>query len=216
MKIKSFSSSSPLFPRTVFSAEHPVIFLCSQHAFLMSNMMRSLIFESTPVTKEQACDEGSVFESSVAFEFGGRDYTVASVLDSGGRFSVYTFVQTGKGVRLISPSRELEDILVQGAGGNVFPDGHTPPMTSHKGYSHRLIDSFCQFLEKQRELTEKGDVRPIFIYNFFDRIDLSFDTRPFIDELVCLDRQVFISVCGNYPEDRMRHERVQIVRINTP
>ena len=66
-------------------------------------------------------------------------------------------------------------------------------------------------LFKNADITPCDDDRPIFIYDYFDRLDEAIDITPVLDKLSSLDRQVFISVCPSYPE--IKHEKVQMVRI---
>ena len=66
-------------------------------------------------------------------------------------------------------------------------------------------------LIKTANITSRDDDRPIFIYDYFDRLDEAFDITSILDKLASLGRQVFISVCSGCPE--IKHEKVQIVRI---
>lgn len=66
-------------------------------------------------------------------------------------------------------------------------------------------------LIKTADISSCEDDRPIFIYDYFDRLDVAIDITPVLNELASLDRQVFISVCSIYPE--IKHEKVQLVRI---
>ncbi len=66
-------------------------------------------------------------------------------------------------------------------------------------------------LIKTADISSCEDDRPIFIYDYFDRLDEAIDITPVLDELASLGRQVFISVCAGYPE--IKHEKVQMVRI---
>ena len=73
------------------------------------------------------------------------------------------------------------------------------------------IENFKRFIEIARVETEKGDIRPIYVFNFFERLDEATDIEPFIDLLVSLGRQVFIDV-GNYPIERFeKYRKVRIV-----
>ena len=75
----------------------------------------------------------------------------------------------------------------------------------------RNIEQFKGFIENLREETKKGDVRPIFVFNFFERLDEATDIAPFVDLLASLGRQVFVGV-GNYPIERFEKcTKVQIV-----
>ena len=80
------------------------------------------------------------------------------------------------------------------------------------GESDYQIANFKKFLEIAKEETEKGDNRPIYIFNFFERIDEAVDVSPFLDELASLGRQVFVSVTANYPSEKLTHKSVQIFK----
>jgi hypothetical protein len=73
------------------------------------------------------------------------------------------------------------------------------------------IENFKRFIEIAREETEKGDVRPIYVFNFFERLDEATDISPFIDLLASLGRQVFVGVSNTYPFERLEYDRVQVV-----
>ena len=63
------------------------------------------------------------------------------------------------------------------------------------------IANFKRFIEIVREETLKGDYRPIYVFNYFERLDEATDISPFIDLLVHLGREVFIDV-GSCPVER--------------
>ena len=64
---------------------------------------------------------------------------------------------------------------------------------------------------KTADISSCKDDRPIFIYDYFDRLDEAIDITPILDKLASLGRQVFIPVCSGYPE--IKHEKVQMVQI---
>ena len=73
------------------------------------------------------------------------------------------------------------------------------------------VENFLRFLEIVKAETQKGDTRPIYIFDFFERLDEATDIAPFIDLLASIGRQVFIGV-GNYPIERFEScTKVQIV-----
>lgn len=73
------------------------------------------------------------------------------------------------------------------------------------------IENFKRFIEIAREETEKGDTRPIYVFNFFERLDEATDIAPFVDLLASLGRQVFVCV-GNYPIERFeKNDKVKII-----
>ena len=66
-------------------------------------------------------------------------------------------------------------------------------------------------LIKTANITSRDDDRPIFIYDYFDRLDEAIDITPILDALSSLGRQVFIAVCSNYPPKKLKHNKVQVV-----
>ncbi len=68
-------------------------------------------------------------------------------------------------------------------------------------------------LIKTADLKSCDDDRPIFIYDYFDRLDEAVNIKSVLDKLASLDRQVFISVCENYPCDKIKHANVQIINV---
>ena len=67
-------------------------------------------------------------------------------------------------------------------------------------------------LVKTADITSHDD-RPIFIYDYFDRLDEATDITPVLNKLSSLGRQVFIAVCANYPIEKMKHGKVQIINV---
>ena len=73
------------------------------------------------------------------------------------------------------------------------------------------VENFLRFLEIAKAETRRGDTRPIYIFDFFERLDEATDIAPFIDLLASLGRQVFIGV-GNYPVERFENnDKVKII-----
>ena len=82
---------------------------------------------------------------------------------------------------------------------------------NYLGESSFNIENFKKFIALVREETVKGDTRPIYVFNFFERLDEATDISSFIDPLASLGRQVFIGV-GNYPIERFENnDKVKII-----
>jgi hypothetical protein len=96
---------------------------------------------------------------------------------------------------------------------HIFADEDMRSSTACLPMSEKALLSFKKFLTTLKKDTNNGDFRPIFIYHFFDRIDESVDISSCIDELASLGRQVFISVCSNYPTEKMKHNKVQVINV---
>ncbi len=96
---------------------------------------------------------------------------------------------------------------------HVFANEDMRSSTSCLPMSEKALLSFEKFFTTLKIDTNNGDFRPIFIYHFFDCIDESVDVSCYIDELANLGRQVFISVSANYPSQKMKHDKVQVVNM---
>ena len=66
-------------------------------------------------------------------------------------------------------------------------------------------------LQKRANIEKSLDTRPIFIYDYFDRLDDATPLSPIITRLASLGRQVFVSVCKGYPKDKLLGEDALIV-----
>ena len=77
--------------------------------------------------------------------------------------------------------------------------------------NERDTDNF-NVLVKTADITSYDD-RPVFIYDYFDRLDEATDITPALNKLSSLGRQVFIAVCANYPIEKMKHGKVQIINV---
>jgi hypothetical protein len=66
----------------------------------------------------------------------------------------------------------------------------------------RLPDGFDSasdlLLKELRETIDKGEVRPLFVCNFLERLDETVDLHPIFQSLKATGRQVFIAVPHYY------------------
>ena len=208
MKIKSFYTTSPIFEGGRFEDDKPICVFAAPTVFL--HMMRCLLdgeSDDTPIdeTKERT------FVSRVAFELDGEEIELCGVLcddqtffvavKDGGHFSAER-TQTVV-AKLLSMKRDERNSY------NFFNKYvANEDNLSECDYN---IENFKRFIEITREETVKGDTRPIYVFNFFERLDEATDIAPFIDLLSSLGRQVFVGV-GNYPIERFEKcSKVQIV-----
>lgn len=66
-------------------------------------------------------------------------------------------------------------------------------------------------LIKTTDIAPMADDRPIFIYEYLDRIDVSIDITPVLDRLASHGRQIFVAVCAGYPA--IKNEKVQVIDV---
>ena len=76
--------------------------------------------------------------------------------------------------------------------------------------SDLMIKNLDEFILR----VEKSDVTaPVFIFGVFDRIDLGVNITLYLERLVKIKNQVFISVCKNYPLDKFEKFTKSIFRV---
>ena len=208
MKIKSFYTTSPLFEGGKFNNDKPVCVFAAPAVFL--HMMRCLLdgeSDDTPIdeTKERT------FVSRVNFELDGEEIELCGVLCADQ--SCFVAVKYGEH---FSAERTPEVIakLRSMKRDDRISYNFLNKYVANENYLSECdynIENFKRFIEIAREETEKGDTRPIYVFNFFERLDEATDIAPFIDLLASLGRQVFIGI-GNYPIERFENnDKAQIL-----
>ena len=208
MKIKSFYTTSPIFEGGRFDDDKPVCVFAAPAVFL--HMMRCLLdgeSDDTPIdeTKERT------FVSRVAFELDGEEIELCGVLCDDPSFFVavkdgehFSADRTPKVIAKLRSMKRDERNSYNFFNKYVANENNL----SECDYN---IENFKKFIEIARKETEKGDTRPIYVFNFFERLDEATDIAPFVDLLASLGRQVFIGI-GNYPIERFEKcTKVQIV-----
>ena len=211
MKIKSFATTSPLLSNVNFENKKPIYIFSGTSVFL--HMMRCLLDgedDGTPIdkTKEQT------FVSRVNFELDDKKYELCGVLCDDQTF--FVAVNTENGFSEMDTKECISKLrrLSSDAKNHFCLENKYVSNDNCLGESDYRIANFKNFLEIVKEETAKGDIRPIYIFNLFERIDEAVDVTPFLDELASFGRQVFISVTANYPTEKLTHDSVQIFEQN--
>ena len=208
MKIKSFYTTSPIFEGGRFDDDKPVCIFAAPAVFL--HMMRCLLdgeSDDTPIdeTKERT------FVSRVNFELDGEKIELCGALCDDQSF----FVAVKDGERFSADRTQtvvakLRSMKRDESNSYSFLNKYIANETYLSECDYN-IENFQRFIEIAREETVKGDARPIYVFNFFERLDEATDIEPFIDLLASLGRQVFIGI-GNYPIERFeKYTKVQVV-----
>ena len=209
MKIKSFYTTSPIFEGGRFDDDKPVCVFSAPAVFL--HMMRCLLdgeSDDTPIdeTKERT------FVSRVNFEIDGEDnIELCGVLCDDQSFFVtvkdgehFSAERTQKVISKLRSMKRDERNSYNFLNKYVANENNL----SECDYN---IANFKHFIEIVKEETAKGDTRPIYIFNFFERLDEATDITPFIEALASLGRQVFVGISNNYPLKRFENDKVQLV-----
>lgn len=207
MKIKGFYTTS-LFEGGKFDEDKPVCVFATPSVFM--HIMRSLLdgeTDDSPIveSKERA------FVSRVNFELDGEDVELCGVLCDDQSF--FMGVKTGELFSKAKTEEILSKLRQQKSDErNTYSfSGKYVENENCLSACDYNIANFNRFIEIVKEETAKGDTRPIYIFNFFDRLDEATDITPFIDALATLDRQVFVGVSNNYPFERFARDNVQVL-----
>ena len=208
MKIKSFYTTSPIFEGGRFDADKPVCVFAAPAVFL--HMMRCLLdgeSDDTPIdeTKERT------FVSRVNFELDGEEIELCGILCDDQSF--FVAVKDGEhfsAERTQTIVAKLRSMKRDDCNSYNFLNKYIANENNLSECDYN-IENFKKFIEIAREETVKSDSRPIYVFNFFERLDEATDIAPFIDLLASLGRQVFIGI-GNYPIERFeKYTKVQVV-----
>ena len=208
MKIKSFTTTSPLFPSVSFESDKPVCFFAGVSVFL--HMMRCLLdgeSDDTPIDESKE----RTFVSIVDFEIDGEDVELCGVLCDDQSFFVAV-----KDREHFSAER-TEEVIVKlrsmkrdERNSYNFFDKYVANENNLSECDYNIAN-FNRFIEIVKEETAKGDARPLYIFNFFERLDEATNITPFIDALADLGRQVSVGVSNTYPIERFESDKVQLV-----
>ena len=208
MKIKSFYVTSPVFEGKRFDTDKPVCVFAAPAVFL--HMMRCLLdgeSDDTPIdeTRERT------FVSRVTFELDGEEIELCGVLCDDQSF----FVAVKDGEHFSAERTQTIVAKLRSMKGDErncynFSNKYIANENDLSEGDYN-VKNFRRFIEIAREETEKGDARPIYVFNFFEKLDEAIDIAPFVGMFSSLGRQVFIGV-GGYPIERFEQcKKVQIV-----
>ena len=208
MKIKSFYTTSPIFEGGRFDDDKSVCVFAAPAVFL--HMMRCLLdgeSDDTPIDESKE----RTFVSRVNFEIDGEDVELYGVLCNNQSF----FVAVKDGEHF--SAERTQEVIVKLRSMKRDERNSYNFFNKYIENKNNLsecdynITNFNRFIEIVKEETAKGDARPIYIFNFFERLDESTDITPFIDALASLGRQVFVGISNNYPSEHFESDKAQVV-----
>ena len=211
MKIRTFSVN--VNGDYEFKADKPICVMEGQNAELHLRLLGMMIGCADSTSLVEATDS-PLFILHGNAEAEGKDYSVCFIYSKTEPHRVaVNFYKGGKGFSLKDTARYQQLLRRNGRNSEnilTFPDGENAGM-SESDYALVLLDSF---ITQAAESTSRGDYRPLFIYGLFDRLDMAVDVRPYLIRLAGLGRQVFISVLGTYPTEKMDRPFTTIVKAN--
>ena len=208
MKIKSFTTTSPLFPSVSFESDKPICFFTGASVFL--HMMRCLLdgeSDDTPIDESKK----RTFVSRVDFKLDGEDFELCGVLCDDQSF--FVAVKDGEHFSAERTQKVIAKLRsMKGDERNSY-NFFNKYVANENNLSEcdYNIANFNRFIEIVKEETAKGDARPLYVFNFFERLDEATNITPFIDALADLGRQVFVGVSNTYPIERFESDKVQLV-----
>ena len=208
MKIKAFYTASPIFEGGRFDEGKPICVFAAPTVFL--HMMRCLLdgeSDDTPIDESKE----RTFVSKVKFDLDGEDIDLCGVLCDDQSF--FVAVKDGEhfsAERTKEVIAKLRSMKRDERNSYNFLNKYTANENNLSECDYN-IENFNRFIEIVKEETESGDDRPLYVFNFFERLNKATDITPFIEALASLGRQVFVGVSNTYPLERFESDKVQIV-----
>ena len=188
MKIKNLAITSPSALDLELDITSPVCLLSGEHSELALDLIRELIGDYNAKNDPDCYDDGRfVIHSDI--EMDGKNYNVCYI----------------RNADFMGDNRLAVNF---GANSIRFSEDDTREFVDK--CNERDVDNH-NVLIKAADIFSCEDDRPIFIYDYFDRLDEAIDITPILNKLSSLGRQVFIAVCPNYPVEKLEHDAVQIV-----
>lgn len=189
MKIKHFEITSANTLNLEFTATAPICVLHGHYSDLALDLLRELIGDFGAQNDPDRFDDGR-FVIHADIEMDEKDYAVCYI----------------RGADTMGDNRLAVNFV---PGSIKFSTDDTKEFLEK--CNKRARDA-SNVLNKTADMIPCDDERPIFIYDFFDRLDNAVDITPMLDKLASLGRQVFISVCNCYPTQKILCDKVQIIK----
>lgn len=190
MKIKHFQITSASTLNIEFVATAPICVLRGHYSDLALDLMRELIGNFGAENDPDRVDDGR-FVIHTDIEIDSKNYSVCYIRNA-----------DLMGDNRLAANFEPNSIR--------FSEEDTYEFVNK--CNERGTDN-SNVLIKTANINPCDDDRPIFIYDYFDRLDEAIDITPTLDKLSSLGRQVFIAVCSNYPIKKLKHNAVQTVHM---
>ena len=132
----------------------------------------------------------------------------------GARFSkeekavwVYSVDDTKSGLAMPSPERVKAIHKRRFRNGSntthIFDNRSKPGSFDALGESDETLRQFQLFLKGTQRRSMLGDTRPLFLYNFLERLDEAVDLQPIFEALNATGRQVFVAVPHYYEIEKL-------------
>lgn len=196
MKIKKLSISSE-FEDIELPLNSPVCIIRGNESAYYLDIIRELI-GNNPFCTPDIIDDGRFFIYADV-ELDSKDYEVCYLRNTdyvGDCQITANFDCNGDEVTRDDTKEYLSKINERNADyRNVFELISIESDQDIRGESDRILAGLDYFIESCKTYDDK---RPVFIYDFVERIDMSIDLKPYIDKLASIRRQVFIATTKSY------------------
>ena len=213
MKVKSFSTTSSLFPQIELSDDKPICAVVGSSVYL--HLLYELLAgeDADPIDPEKSV----TFRSRVSIELDGKSFELCGVLCDDQSF--FMAVDSGGSDRMTVIAETMDcqrRLKMRNIGAQNLLSCENPIVKNERCLSESdyRLENLHFFLERLRADSARNDDRPIFLFQILDRIDEAVDITPLLDALASLGRQVFLSVGARYPMEKLRHKSVQTVRLS--
>ncbi len=188
MKIKGFQITSTSTLNVECTTTAPICVLCGRYCDLALDLMREVIGDCGAQNDPDRIDDGR-FVIHADIEMDNSNYSVCYIRNA-------DFMSDNR----LAVNFEPNSIS--------FSEDYTREFVDK--CNERDTDN-SNVVIKTADIPSCKDDRPIFIYDYFDRLDEAIDIAPILNKLSSLGRQIFIAVCSNYPTEKLIHNEVQIV-----
>ena len=212
MKILNFNMD-PTIDDYVFQSNKPITVFCGSDSDLHLSLL-SMLFGNYGQVDIIQKSESPLFILHGDVVIDNKDYSVCYIYSKNEPHRIgVNFFDNGLCCSPEDTKEYQEKILQRDIGdGNIFTFKPCAKNSLPES-KHRLIQ-FAAFYANALTDTQNGDDRPLFIYDFFDRIDDAEDLTTWLNDLAALGRQVFIAVGKNYPTEKLEYPSVQIIKTN--
>ena len=209
MKINNIQLTSATAFDLEFDPVTPICVLRGYHSELALDLIREVMGDYDMIDDPDRIDDGR-FVIHATVEMDSKNYRVCYIrnADVMGEYRLAANFEPDSTVFSEQDTIEFDRKRTERNMyfGNVF-DCSSISADARLPESKHLLNEFGSFVNKLSD----NDDRPLFIYDFFDRLDEAIDINPLLDKLSSLGKQVFISVCANYPKQKLKHPCVQLI-----
>ncbi len=211
MKINHFQITSASALNIEFATTAPICVLRGRYSDLALDLMRELIGDFGAQSNPDRVDDGR-FVLHADIEMDSKSHTVCYIRNA-------DFIGDNRIAANFKPNSiefsidDTEEYLQKRTERNV--DNSNVLDTSKIATDIRLSESDRRLLAFEEFIKQihADDDRPIFIYDFFDRIDEAVDITPYLNKVAGLNRQVFASICEGYHLQNTTPHNIHIVNM---